>query len=114
MIKNRAEAVVAIEDAMLNGKLKRIADLAIQRKMPAIGLPEFADAGALLAYGVNLVQMFRHAGVFVDKLLKGAKVSELPVERASTFETVLNLKTAKTLGIKLSDAIRLRADRVIE
>jgi putative ABC transport system substrate-binding protein len=113
MAKNRAEAVVIIEDAMLNGNLKRIADLAIQRKMPAIGLPEFADAGGLLAYGVDLIQMFRHAAVYVDKLLKGAKVRELPVERASTFETVLNLKTAKALGVKFPDAMRIRANRVI-
>ena len=114
MAKNRAEAVVAIEDAMLNGHLKRIADLAIQRKLPAIGLPEFADAGALLAYGVNLVRMFRQAAVFVDKLLKGAAIRDLPLERASNFETVINFKTAKALGTRIPDSIRLRADRVIE
>jgi putative ABC transport system substrate-binding protein len=113
MAKNRAEAVVVIEDAMLNANLKPIADLALSRRLPAIGLPEFADAGALLAYGVDLVQMFSRAAVFVAKLLKGAKVSELSVERATTFETVINLKTAKALGIKISDAMRLRADRVI-
>jgi len=114
MAKSRAEAVVAIEDAMLNGNLKQIADLAIQRRIPAIGLPEFADAGALLAYGVNLVQMFRHSAVFVDKLFKGTPIKQLPVERATTFETVINLKTARTLGVKFPDSIKLRADRVIE
>ena len=114
MVKHRAEALVVIEDGMLNGHLKTIADLALGRKLPAIGLPEFADAGALLAYGVNLVQMFERAAVFIDKILKGVKVKELPVERASTFETVINMKTAKALGIKFPDSMRLRADRVVE
>ncbi len=114
MVKNRAEAVVVIEDAMLNGNLKLIADIAIQRRMPAIGLPEIADEGALLGYGVSLIQMFRHAAVFVDKLLKGARVNELPVERASTFQTVINLRTAKALGVKFPDSMRVRADRVVE
>ena len=114
MVKHRAEALVVIEDGMLNGHLKTIADLALGRKLPAIGLPEFADAGALLAYGVNLVQMFERAAVFIDKILKGVKVKELPVERASTFETVINMKTAKALGVKFPDSMRLRADRVVE
>ena len=113
MAKTRAEAVAMIEDSMLNANLKPIADLALSRRLPAIGLPEFADAGALLAYGVDLLQMFGRAAVFVAKILKGAKVNELSVEHASTFETVINLKTAKALGIKMSDSMRLRADRVI-
>jgi putative ABC transport system substrate-binding protein len=114
MTKNRAEALVVIEDATLNGNLKSIADLATKHRLPAIGLPEFAEAGALMAYGVNLVEMFQRAAYFTDRILKGAKIADLPVERASKFETILNMKTAKTLGIKFPDSIKIRADRVIE
>jgi putative ABC transport system substrate-binding protein len=114
MAKSRAEAMVAIEDAMLNGNLRRIAELALQKHIPAIGLPEFADEGALLAYGVNLVHMFRRAAIFIDKIFKGTSIKQIPVERATTFETVLNMKTARTLGIKFPDSIKIRADRIIE
>jgi putative ABC transport system substrate-binding protein len=114
MAAKRAEAVVAVEDAMLNGNIKKIADLAAKHKLPAIGLPELAEAGALMAYGVDLVQMFRRAAHFVDKILKGTKLTELPVERASKFELIVNMKTAKALGIKIPQSILVRADKVIE
>lgn len=114
MATKRAEAVVAIEDAMLNGNIRKIADLAARHRLPSIGLPELAEAGGLLAYGVDLVQMFRRAAFFVDKILKGTKLGSLPVERATTFELVLNMKTAKALGIKIPQSILVRADRVIE
>jgi putative ABC transport system substrate-binding protein len=114
MAAKRAEAVVAIEDAMLNGNIRKIADLAAKHRLPSIGLPELAEAGGLLAYGVDLVQMFRRAAYFVDKILKGVKVSGLPVERATKFELVLNMKTAKALGLKIPEPILVRADKVIE
>ena len=114
MTKNRAEALIVIEDATLNGNLKKIADLAIKHRMPAISLPEFAEAGALMAYGVDLVEMFRRSAYFVDRILKGAKIADLPVERASKFELILNMQTAKAFGTKFPDSIKLRADRVIE
>jgi putative ABC transport system substrate-binding protein len=113
MAKNRAEALVVIEDATLNGNLKKIADLAIKHRLPAISLPEFAEAGALMAYGVDLVEMFIRAAYFVDRILKGAKIADLPVERAGKFELILNMQTAKAFGIKFPDSIKLRADRVI-
>ena len=114
MAAKHAEAVVAVEDAMLNGNIKKIAELAAKHKLPAIGLPELAEAGALMAYGVDLVQMFRRAAHFVDKILKGTKLTDLPVERASKFELIVNLKTAKALGVKIPNEILLRADKVIE
>ena len=114
MAAKRAEAVVAIEDPMLNGNIEKIADLAVKHRLPAIGLPELAEAGGLLAYGVDLIQMFRRAAYFVDKILKGVKVSALPVERATRFELVLNMKTAKGLGLKIPQSILVRADRVIK
>lgn len=114
MAAKRAEAVVAIEDAMLNANIERIADLAARHRLPSIGLPELAEAGGLLAYGVDLIQMFRRAAYFVDKILKGVKVSALPVERATRFELILNLKTAKAMGLKIPQSILVRADKVIE
>jgi len=114
MLAQRAEALVIIEDAMLNGNLRKIADLATKHRVPAIGLPEFAEAGALMAYGVDLVDMFYRSAYFVDKILKGAKVSDLPVERASKFELVINKKTAAAIGIRIPDSVLVRAERVIE
>ncbi len=114
MAAKRAEAVVLVEDAMLIGNIEKIAFLAAKHRLPAIGLPELAQAGGLMAYGVNLVQMFRRAAVFVDKILKGAKLTALPVERATNFELVLNMKTAKAMGVKFPQSILVRADKVIE
>ena len=114
MAGKRAEAVVLIEDGMLIGNLARIVELAAKHRLPTIGLPELAEAGGLMAYGVNLVQTFRRSAYFVDKILKGAKVSELPVEQADKFELVLNMKTAKALGVKIPPAIKMRSDKVIE
>jgi len=114
MVGKHAEAVVIIEDGMLIGNLAKIAELAAKHKLPAIGLPELAEAGGLMAYGVNLVQTFRRAPYFVDKILKGAKLADLPIEQATKFELVLNMKTAKALGVKIPNSILLRADKVIE
>src|SRR6185503_4657761 len=94
MVAKRAEAVVALEDAMLNANVKKIADLAAKHRLPSIGLPELAEAGGFMAYGVDLVQRWHRAAYYVDKILKGAKVSDLPVERATKFELILNRKTA--------------------
>lgn len=114
MAAKRAEAVVLIEDGMLIGNIAKIAELAAKHRLAAIGLPELAEAGGLMAYGVNLVQTFRRAAYFVDKLIKGAKVADLPVVQADKFELVLNMKTARALGIKVPPAIMMRTDKVIE
>jgi putative ABC transport system substrate-binding protein len=114
MAAKRAEAVVLIEDAMLNSNIRKIAELAAKHKLPAIGLPELADAGGLMAYGVDIVQMFRRAAFFVDKIVKGAKVSDLPVERATNFELIVNRKVAKAIGVAIPQTVLLRASRVIE
>lgn len=114
MAAKRVEAVVAIEDAMLNGNIKKIADLAAKYRLPSIGQPEIADAGGLMAYGADLILMFRRAAYFVDKILKGTKLADLPVERAIKFELIVNMKTAKTLGVKFPQSILSRVDRMIE
>ena len=114
MVVQRTEGVVIVEDAMLNGHLRPIAELAAKHRLPSIGLPEFAEAGGLMAYGVDLVLMFRRAAVFVDKILKGVKLSDLPVERASKFVLVINLKTAKALGLDIPPMMLALTDEVIE
>jgi putative ABC transport system substrate-binding protein len=110
----RVDAVVIVEDAMMNVNASRLGALATAKRLPSIGLDEVAEGGGFLAYGVNQQEMFRRAATYVDKILKGAKPADLPIERSSTFTLVLNLKTAAQLGIPVPREIRLRADRVIE
>jgi len=110
----RADAVVIVEDGMLNVNASRLGALATAKRLPSIGVDEVADGGGLLAYGVNQGEMFRRAAAYVDKILKGAKPADLPIERSSTFSLVLNLKTARQLALTVPPEIRLRADRVIE
>lgn len=114
MAKMRAEAAVIGEDPMLNSNGKAIAALAVTYRLPAIGFTNFADDGGLLGYGANRPLVFGRAASFVDKILKGAKPGELPIERATKFELIVNLKTAERLGLRLPPQLLQRTDRVIE
>jgi putative ABC transport system substrate-binding protein len=114
MVAGRVDAVVVVEDGMLNANAKHIADLSVGKRLPLIGAPELAEFGALMAYGVDQLPIFRRAAFFVDKILKGAKPGDIPIERATKFEMILNLKTAKAFSIKFPQSILVRADRVIE
>lgn len=114
MAAKRIDAIVTLEDPMIIANAKRLADLAAKRRLPSIGFADFADAGGLLAYGVSVSDMFRRAPYFVDKILKGSKAGDLPVEQWNKFELIVNLKTMRTLAIKLPDLVLQRADRVIE
>jgi putative tryptophan/tyrosine transport system substrate-binding protein len=114
MAARRVGALAVFDDAALIANALSIANLASEQRLPASGWPDFAVAGGLMGYGVNYVDMFRRAATFVDKILKGTKPVDIPVERATKFETVLNLKTAKALGIDLPTSLLLRADKVIE
>jgi putative ABC transport system substrate-binding protein len=114
MAAKRVDAYVATEDPVLVTNAKALADLAAKRRLPSIGFADFADAGGLLGYGVSIPDMFRRAGYFVDKILKGAKASDLPVEQWSKFELVINMKTAKALKLEIPRELAVRADRVIE
>ena len=114
LVKGHAGAMAAHEEAMLVAHAKRIADLAARHQLPTVGFIEYARAGGLLAYGVNFSDLWRRAAVFVDKILKGARPADLPVEQASKYELVINLKTAKALGLTIPPSLLQRADQVIE
>jgi len=114
MAAKHVDAVVIVEDAMIISNVKAVTGLVSAKRLVAIGWDQVAEAGGLMAYGVNLPEMWRRAAYYVDRILKGAKPADLPIERSTRFELILNLKTAKALGIKFPQAILVRADRVIE
>jgi putative ABC transport system substrate-binding protein len=114
MVAARADAVVPIEDAMMLANDKVIAVHALKRRLPLVGWNEVAEKGGVLAYGVNFPDMFRRSASYVGRILKGAKPADLPMERSTKFELVINMKTVKALGVKLPQSVLVRADRVIE
>jgi putative ABC transport system substrate-binding protein len=114
MAKRPVDAVVIVDDPMLITSDRAIANLAAKMQLPAVGLTVFAEAGGLMSYEANRLELFRRAAYFVDRILKGAKPGDLPIEQATRFETVVNLKTAKALGLTIPQSILNRADRVIE
>ena len=110
----RAGGLIIIADPLFGGNLKRIADLAATNRLPSIfQTREFVDAGGLMAYGPDRSALFRRAAAYVDKILKGAKPSELPVEQPTKFELVINLKTAKAIGLAIPRSVLLRVDEII-
>ncbi len=114
MTKARMDAAVISNEPLLNSQVGVIAGLAAVKGLPAIGFASFADAGGLLAYGANRPALYGRVGYFVDQIFKGTKPGDIPFERAAKFDFIVNLKTAKTLGITIPQSLRLRADRVIE
>ncbi len=115
MRTERAGALLILSDPMFVGERRRLADLAARSRLPAVsGLRELVDAGILMTYGASVSDLFRRAATFVDKILKGAKPSDLPVEQPTKFELVINLKTAKTLGVNIPQSVLIRADHVIQ
>jgi putative tryptophan/tyrosine transport system substrate-binding protein len=115
MVTERAQAFVVFADPVLFNHRGQIGVMALRDRLPAISGPrEFAEAGLLLTYGANLQDLFRRVAVFVDKIFKGAKPADLPVERPTKFELVVNLKTAGALGVEVPPTLLARADEVIE
>jgi putative ABC transport system substrate-binding protein len=108
------EALVVIDDPITFEMLGSIVELATAQRLPSIGQLELAEAGGLMAYGVDFLEMWRRSAVFVDKILKGAKPDELPVEQPTRFKFVINLKTASALGLTIPNLLFARADEVIE
>jgi ABC-type uncharacterized transport system substrate-binding protein len=115
MTKQRIQAFVIAGDAVLFNYRGQIAEMAIRNLLPAASsFKEFAEAGLLLAYGAEVQDLFRRSAIFVDKIFKGAKPADLPVEQPTKFELVVNLKTAKALGLDVPPTLLTRADEVIE
>jgi ABC-type uncharacterized transport system substrate-binding protein len=115
MVRERAQAFVLQGDAVLSNNRGQIAAMALKNRLPTAATQrEDAEAGFLLAYGVDIRGLYRQSAVFVDKILRGAKPADLPVEQPTKFELVINLKTAKGIGVVVPPSLLLRADEVIE
>src|SRR5262249_27233817 len=115
MTMEQARALVVLTDAFFTDQVRQIAEFAAEKRLPSIyGASEYAEGGGLMVYGANLRDLERRAATFVDKILKGVKPGDLPVEQPSKFELIINLKTAKMLGLTIPPSLLLRADRVIE
>ena len=114
-IRGRAGALITVEDPLTLVHRARVVDFAAKSRLPAIyGFREFVEAGGLMAYGTHLPDLSRRAATYVDKILKGTKPADLPVEQPTRFEMVINLKTAKALGLTIPQSILIRADQVIQ
>ena len=113
--KTRPGGLVVLSSPLLLHERKRLADFASKSRLPAISMfREFADAGGLMAYGPNFIDMNRRVGTVIDRILKGAKPADVPIERPTKFELVINLKTAKALGLTIPQSLLVRADQLIE
>ena len=112
--KSGVDVFVVTDDPLFNAHTQTIADLAKKKRLPSAGPGEFAEAGGSIGYGVSFPDEFRRAATYVDKILKGTKPAALPVEQPTKFELVINLKTAKSLGLAIPQSILVRADEIIQ
>ena len=115
IVKLRPDALIVLADTVTVTHRRRTIDFAVANRLPTIyEMREFADDGGLMSYGISMPDHFRHAATYVDRILKGARPAELPVEQPTKFEFVVNLKTAKTLGLTIPQSILVRADEIIQ
>jgi ABC-type uncharacterized transport system substrate-binding protein len=115
MTRAHAGALTVLPSNMFSNERRRLVDLAAKTRLPAVfPFREFADAGGLMSYGPNITDLCRRAATYVDKILKGAKPGDLPVEQPTKFELIINLKTAKALGLTIPQPVLGRADQIIE
>jgi putative ABC transport system substrate-binding protein len=113
--KGHADAVLVLGNVVVTSDPKQFVELAAKSRLPAIyWSPEFVVAGGLMAYSVSITDLFRRAAIYVDKILKGAKPADLPVEQPTKFELVINLKAAKRIGLEIPQSLLYRADKVIK
>jgi len=113
--EGRADAVLVLGSPVLVSRQTQVADLAAKNRLPAIyPQSDYMDAGGLMFYGVSITEMYRHAATYVDKILKGAKPADLPVEQPTKFEFIINLKAAKQIGLMIPPNVLVRADKVIK
>jgi ABC-type uncharacterized transport system substrate-binding protein len=114
-IKRRAEAVLVLQSGVLNSQRKKIVELAVKNRLPTMYYAaEWVEDGGLMSYGANVTDLFRRAAIYVDKILKGAKPADLPVEQPRKFELIINLKAAKQIGLTIPPHVLARADKVIK
>jgi len=114
MTSSQVDAVLVNEDPMLVSNAKLITEMAAKTRLPTIGYAQIAETGGLMAFGASIIEMHRRAAYFVDRILRGAKPGDLPVEQPTKFELTVNLKTAKALGITIPQSVLARADKVIQ
>ena len=115
MVDDHRQGVLILSDALMVFNEKKLAELALQNRLPAIfGFREFADMGGLVSYGANLGKQYRRAAWYVAKIVTGADPGDLPIEQPTRFELVINLKTAKALGLTVPPTLLATADEVIE
>ena len=113
--KERADAVLVVSTPVLLSQRRQVADLAVNSRLPAIyNRPEYVEDGGLVFYGVSYTDLFRRAATYVDKILKGVKPADLPIEQPKKFELIINLKAAKQIGLTILPNVLVRADRVIK
>jgi putative ABC transport system substrate-binding protein len=113
--KGRVNALVTINIPVLNRQQKQIADLAIKNRLPSMSEgSNFVEAGGLMSYSANFAEAYRRAAYYVDKILKGSKPADLPVEQPTKFEFIINLKTAKQIGLTIPQSVLYGADKVIK
>ena len=114
LAERRVDALIVTNSPLFTANLVRIAALAARNRIPAMGTVRFADSGGMMGYGANILSNYRRAAYFVDRIFKGAKPADLPIEQPAAVELVVNLKVAKAIGIRIPDTVMARADRVIE
>jgi len=114
LTRERAGALLIIADALFGNQRRQIAELAVKRRLPSIFSGAYAEAGGLMSYGADFLDLERRAAIFVDKILKGAKSADLPVAQPTKFELVINMKTAKAIGLTIPQPLLQRADQIID
>jgi putative tryptophan/tyrosine transport system substrate-binding protein len=114
IIQTRPDAIAVTDDTLFVANARRVTEILANNRLPSIGFVDFAQVGGLIGYGVNFPDLWYRAAYFVDKILKGTQAADLPVQQPTKFDLVVNLKTARALGLEVPPTLLARADEVIE